>query len=606
EEDAASSSSPVAASGIGVREITSFIIAIALLLAGLETASRSANQLGGMAGQAVSMGKSYAKAAAAAPAQAAALVGGYAARKGVSFAKAGVKAGAGKVADMYRGTTADTRARFREEERRRAERMAASTGPLAGMRRAIGRASLKNLEKREGGDTKRQQEMAKQFQGQFSTFSMDEKKAFVDRIKGKSVVSESDKARVAALENETVLDSKKFDAALKDDSKTARSWYKSVRDRAKDSGDEATLKKLDSMAESRPSLTAPTRGELAAAFSAMNKNQMQKVSADEFQNPDVLAAAMDSGLFEEIRSDRKGYSKSIQNVADRFDGTDGTTRRNRFMGAMQNYDAEKERISRMTTLTDKERERENRELEATRTYHAAAATGKVSDALGKGLKLEDVRVALDDTFAKEMASALRDTSTVGALESLSRTAVDEGGDPMQSARADAMKNFLHTDAMVEANMQNIAAGNPPSGVRAMIANTAVLRRTPDAFGYNEGDPNGGWSPQQRRDFKTTITANPKMVMAFEESIDFHSGDNPMAQAVAETLSEDQFKDMLKQLDASRGSADEEDQMQLLDRLGKIATKFEGRTQGEVKERVDKAAEFYRRRVADQLRRDELT
>ena len=600
------SGSALAASGFDIETLTSFVIAIALLLAGLEVAQQTAGQIGGFAGKAAAMGKGYATKVAGAPIAAGALVGGYALRKGIQKTKSGVKSVTGGARDLYRGTTAESRQRKMEAERRRAQRLASDTGRFGAIRRAQGRSRLAKLGEREKLEKTRQAELVAKHKGEFDTYSPEEKKAFIASVKGKKVVSETEKAKVAAIENGTVLDSKQFEEMMAKDRETAKKWYTSVKDRAKDQGDEDTLKRLGTMAETRPSLAAKGRDGMAAAYSGMDRRQLQRINTDEFKDPEALAAAMDAGLFDQVNSDPKGYSKSMQDMAKRFAGSPaGAANATRAKGEQTRFEGERERIAQDAGLTDDQRTEANRRNEATRSVVTASLTDDLKRVLDGGVKLQDVDVA--QLNPADIAKLLK-TAAPDAMGDLSTRI--RGNDAAGSPNANL--NGWKTEIRNALLGSRLTTGASAKELQAIDQNrTAVTQSANMGYGYDKdvspstpgGVAGGGWSAEGRREFKASVTNSPNMVVHLAAELDADGGNNDLSKSVAETVTKDGLKGLLENLDKSRGGADEAQQRAVLERLGQVAMQWEGRLTGDMAKAVDEAAAFYRKRVAGQLERN---
>ena len=599
------SGSALAASGFDFETVTSFIIAIALLLAGLEVAQQTAGQIGGFAAQAVAKGKGMATKVATAPVAGAAWVGGKAIRKAGEKVKGAAKAVGGGTRDLYRGATAQRRQAKMEAERRRAERLATDSGRFGAIRRAQGRSRLQKIGAREDLEKKRQTELINKHKGDFDTFSPDEKKAFIERVNNKKFASETEKAQVAAIEQSTVLDSKKFEEMMTSDPETAKKWYKSTKDRAKDSGDEDTTKRLATMAESRPSLDAKGRDGLAAAFSKMDKNQIKRVNVDEFKDPDALAAALDSGLFDQINSDPGYYSKAMQDMATRFAGSPAATvNATRAKDEQSRFEREREAIAQNTGMTDDQRNVANQRNEATRSVVTASLTDNLKGVLDRGVKLQDVDVTqmTPDDIAKLLKTAA--PSAFGEL----RGRLDAN---RAAGSPDANLNGWDAEMRRTLLSPTLATGASAKERRALQQNQAAIYQSARGpYGYNAGaragaagaPHGGGWAPDQRREFKSSVTNSPNIVMHLATELDADGGNNDLSRAAAETITKDGLKGLLEDLDKSRGSADEAQKREVLERLGQIAQQWEGKLTGDMATAVDEAAEFYRRRVASQIER----
>jgi hypothetical protein len=592
DEDPPSSNDAISASGMDIQSMTSFIIAIALLMAGMEAASRSANQLGGLAAKASAMGSKYANAAISAPVQ----LGGWAGRKTTAKAKSSVKSVVGDLRTWNLDRTSEGRQQQLNNKKASLQETAA-TGSRGARIRA--RRKIKDIDKELSAEKVRMAEAVEGQKGQHDGSTLADVQATKEKLgKSKDI---NDIAAIRGKENAFVGNSKMFESSLQRSPVETRKVFKDVYDRAKDNDDEAMLKKLDAMIETRPSLGGADRTKLASKFADMDSKAIGKVNVTEFDDPDVLAAALDSGLFQQVADDPGLYKKSLRDVAKKFTGTTGAPNAARVSGVQNDFERQRESIL-TSSLSDEDRATANRRNAATRDLLVASASGNASSALDRGTDLADVDAsrissadivhlmenATADSMGK-LAAAIRENSASGSADAnLTEWGTKMGALP-PSYRPTGAKEQKAFDANRTAMNQT-----------ASTAYDYDRARAPSGTSTASGAFTGPRADDNRRGFKQAVTSQREMVLHLETELNVNGGNNELSKTVAETIDVDALKGVMEDLDASRGSDGEAQQIALAEQMGRIAEQWEGKMTGELKEQVDKAAQYYRKRVRSQL------
>ncbi len=621
--------SPILSTAFTLENFTGFIIAIALLMIGLQEASKSASAMGGLAAMAASKGTALAKAAAAAPFAATAAAGAWVGRKTVAEPlRAGYKGGVELAADRWRGTTKDWRADSRKYfEQKRVEAIA--RGGVGG---AIQRAGLWAAGGAAGkviGETEKEKAIRAQLAEKARATGLDTMSdAQIEKYMAdnKSSKSEQVQANVAHLRDSVVSDEKKFADFMRRDPAAGRKMLADVQQYKKDIGDEKGTEKIDAMLKRNLAWKHGTPEAMASEWDKMTDGEKRNISENNFESAEFRQALFNTGATnaknykatliddgtgtdeekKDIKRRRGGYTTAQLKLID-------TTAANRVEDENEFKRVQAERdATRHLDLSDTVNKSR---VDANENYHRMKSA-EISGTLNGTLKAGGVRLEALDTvdlnrtgvtqndISSLLQQAIKSSNGTSSIERLRRTA-DAGNTSVEGDRARVVVGVLD-DATVAVEGE-IASGAITGGALTAARNNVTHIRD-DARQYNyDSGARAFASPEKAREFSVAVAANPTLVLHLESDIEANNGNNQMAREIAEGQSQKSLNELLTRFENSQGSDMEGINREIAETIGRtmeqhLANINRGvvRVPAEVKGNLEKALDHYTRRVGPQL------
>ena len=586
---------PLAGGNMNAEFLTGFVIAIALLLAGLEVAAQSASAMGNFAGKAVGAASKGSNWVVRAPVAGAALVGGWAGAKAAGGVKGGVKMASAGVSSVYRGKF-DRTDRLKSEKKRAAELQRSSS--LTD--RMEGNFRMSRVKKKMGADQERFAQLRKETAGFGGDMTPAEYKEYKANMGPPESMTERQKAEMANAEESMIFNKTGFAQMQKEDPDTAKALYASVRARAESDDDEKVGGKLDKMMESRPDMSFASEAQAVAHFGGMDKSARNKIDPAAFSDPAALAGAISGGLFDEINADPKGVPPKLKGLAKLFDvdatGSRGLSpgaireaqgRKDRVSGAQESFETERDAIN-TRTMSDEDRAAAHSRNENTLKYQAAAASDTLPDALKNGLRLEDTDTAATTHAQRvdDMISVVLDPASISAISSArgARDAGDLDGDRVMRAVVDAQA--LGRSGTLTSKEET-----------ALRATEAAASGSAASFGYAAAGFSG---PNERSSYKAAVASQPDLIQSVRNDINYNGGNSDLGRATMEALDEKTLKGMLKRHDSLRGSAMEGQSAESLRQITELFRRNRSILGSAYEDQAEKTMKFIERRIEGQI------
>ncbi|PIR47287.1 hypothetical protein COV06_04355 [Candidatus Uhrbacteria bacterium CG10_big_fil_rev_8_21_14_0_10_50_16] len=606
--------------------LLAYVIGIALLLAGLEMASGTAGQLGGFAAKAVSTGSGWSKKFAAAPVSLAGAATAKTARFGGRQVKKVGRSGVELATDQVKGRTADFRQYTRKRLDRFADRSILGGGLVGG---AIGRRARgvsRKMGSMDDADRKRfQQEEA----GFGADLSLEESMRYLEENRDSG--SARTQARVAQLRGSVASNKDHMNTLLQGtpaQAGQARQMVKDSMQHFKDTGDDASVKKLEDRMKQDLRLGNVDASGMSSAMEKMTDRELKGLSEDNFSDANFRQAMASSGMLnrffggtaDENARNQQGYSRSFIQGATRananraLDGAETT----------RNQD-EQDRIAALAPAAAREIPQQSNNT-AHRLMNAHSA-GTMGNTLSAGLNLQDIDLAemraagggtLDPVFENRLIDAIHEAMTssksvpmVQGLMEASRNA----GAPQEQARAREMINFmsganvagLDIGTEIDADVASGAiTGGSASAVRAhrALRNGAVGFGDMDQYGFDAARPpaNQFGNETNRREFRTAIATNPSIITNINNRITANGGNNDVARSVAQTFDKQALNGLLESFEKARGGPQEEMYRGIIQQVGQV---LQNQSQliaegDEIYDQVQQAQQHFRTRIRTQL------
>lgn len=564
----------IASESAEVRNLLAYVIGIALLLAGLEIASGTAQTLGGFASKAVSSGSGLSKKIAGAPIALAgsAAIGG--ARLGVRGAKKLGRAGIQLADDK---AFSQKRADFKRYASKRlgtyADRAIAGGGlgvvsgaaakALGGRLSASEEAQRKRLQKEESGFGK--------------TMSLQERMQFIEK-NGKSGDARV-QSRVSSLRAAIAGDKDQIGSLLETNPEQARKMIKDAQDHYKSTGQDKEAEALEKRMKTDMRLGHGDSDSMKSALEGMSDKDLKGLSADNFKDANFRKAMADSGALgaffsgsaQEQKEAQKGYSKAFIAAARQAQGASGAD-----AAEAARHQRETDRIA---GLPADQREAATRSNNALRNLSNAANSDSMKSALGAGLNLGDIDIASlqangnfdANAFKGMILEVMRQSNGATSLQQLKETAANGSG--AEQTRAQQTMDFvngIHAQNNVNLLDERERLGGVTDATRA---NRAVLGGTQgrgDLSGYGYNATNGQFgSESQRRQFRAAAGKTPSIILNMENHLSANGGNNEAARAIAQSFDKTALNGLMEQFEKSRGGAQEGMYRKMIEQVGKV-------------------------------------
>ena len=612
--------SPIVNESECLNNILTYVIGIALLLAGLEIASQTAGALGGVAASAVNKGTGISKRLAAAPVAIAGAGAAFGVRQGIKGTKAVARGGVDLAVDQVRGRTAEFRRYARGRLGNFADRsLAGGVGSRIVGRAARGLGSRLDQSALLGEDAARKR-LAREEKGFGSGLSQQER---LDYIRNNANAgSERVQARVSSLRASMASNKDQMNELLQGSPEQANQARELMRDAAKhyeDTGDEAAAKRLKDRMARDLRLQHGDAGAMQNALENMSDADLQKLDASNFQDANFRQAMRDSGILARITAagGGAGYNSAFMQGARRSAANAGLDARQ-----ATRFEDEQDRIAGLPGGAAA-REIPEASNNAANQLINAFSSGTLSEALSSGLRLQDIDLdemrssgTLSPAFENDLVAAISDAlaqgSSVGTVESL-MNASRNGDAPQEQARAQEMLRFMSgTNTagidIVDRLDTDVNAGTITGGAARAIRAHRVLRNQTvagegDLSGYNASAAGGFTNERDRRQFRNALTSSPSVVL----NIDQHLGANgasatDVARQVATAFDRDALNKLLERFEGSRGTEQEAVNRRIIQRVGQVLQGQQGRAgnSDELEEQLQTAIRHFNTRINTQV------
>lgn len=603
-------SSPIVNESAGLNNILTYVIGIALLLAGLEIASQTAGALGGVAASAVNKGTGISKKLAAAPVAIAGAGAAFGVRQGIKGTKAVARGGVDLAVDQVRGRTAEFRRYARGRLGNFADRsLAGGIGSRVLGRAARGLGSRLDQSALLGEDAARKR-LAREEKGFGSGLSQQER---LDYIRNNANAgSERVQARVSSLRASMASDKDQMASLLQSDPNEARKIMADAAKHYKDTGDDAAAKKLEDRMSRDLRLKHGDAESMKGALEGMSESDLKKLDAANFQDANFRKAAEEAGLLAQLTNPdtNKGFSKALRDAATQANGNTDLDGRE-----ASRREAEQDRISGLDAA---EREVPQNSSDAIASLMNGLATGNMGAALGSGLNLQDIDLGsmmregtFTDQFQTDLAEALKaamqDAGSVDTLRSL-QAASQNGDAPQEQARAQAMLDFMGANNPQGRNIMeeldnDLNNNNLSAGAAAAVRANRVVRNNGDLSGYGIGQNGAIGTQAQAREFRASISSNPSIVLNIEQQLGADgSAATDVARQVAQTFDKDALNGLLERFESSRGTDQEAVNRQMIQRIGQVLQGQASRSDNsdELNEQLQTAIRHFNTRINTQV------
>lgn len=605
--------------------LLTYVIGIALLLAGLEIASQTAGQLGGFAQRAVSGGAGLSKKIAGAPIAIAGSAGIAGARLGGRVVKKGARAGIELAADQARGRTAN----FRQYARTRLGTYADRAIAGGGVGAALGRGA-RSLGGRLNAAEERERKRLQQEEAGFGkTMSLQERLDYINKNKGAG--SARVQSRVASLRAATASNKDQMAELLNSNPAEARKLMADAAKHYKDTGQDDKAKGLDDRMKRDLRLAHGDAGSMQGAIEGMSDRDLKNLDASNFTDANFRKAMADSGMLEKFfegddadqKQARKGYNKKFLDAAKKaYDSRDMDDKEVRRMESEAALLASGGPGGNLSADEIKRRQASNN---ATHALMNGLASGNMNDVLKSGINLADIDLSTlrgqkdaagNDLFdesklADALAEALSKSGSASAIKQLQDTRAD-ASDPQAQARAMSMMNLLTGAAggrnLVGEMNQKLQAGTLSGGAKAAAqANMAMLSGNARSYNFNTaGAPGTFASPADRQAFVNAVAKTPEIILNMETEIANDGPKGDLSSAITQSMTKESLDGFLKDFEKARGSASEGMRREVVQRIGKMIEDHKKALVGatdvsdDIKKQMDELSKHYNRRVKNQL------
>ena len=592
--------SPITNESAGMDNFLTYVIGIALLLAGLEIASSAAGQLGGIASRAVSGATSAAKNIVGAPA---ALAGSGAAafgRFGVRQAKRGAQAGITGAGNLVRGSTYDWRQNKAKELKRYAD-VAASRG--AGGRLFAG--ALAGVAGKVANDAAAVKTAKKRNEGIGSTYSLSEVEDLEKNYKGAKNFNNQMMVKQAVAN--AVSDKDKLAELAQKDPKKAAQWLKQTQEFYDQTEDKSAKEKLDKMLAKNLHLKhAGDADAIAGELDGMSERDLKALAPENFRSSGFRKAMRETGMMDKLKKgndqDRKGYNGAFLKQLDKVEGKETVDK--------AESDRHEKALQSMEGLTGHAAERAAEQEQTLHRLFNGSIAEMLNDELKSGLNLSKLDVnSMDDETAKKlsdvMVEAMQKSGSTKPIAALKEAAQNNDAD---GQRAKGMLNLLTGVSPKNGNrnvVNEVITQLESGAISSSKAQDAVRA---NAITFNGADKVANYStssgtfdsPEARRSFEKVFAKSPEIALNLDTQIEASGGNNELTKTMAKNMTKETFDGALKAFEKARGTAQESMQRKVIAQMEKVLDTALTNVSQEEAARIQEVKTHVDRRIKNQL------